>query len=164
MITIREAYERDIDTIQNLAERTWWPSYGPILEKDQIEYMLQTIYSRDAIQKVMLDGSQKFLVLFEDDIPVGFASYGLWSERASTWKIFKLYVLPGGQGKGFGKKLLDDIVSRAIRSGIHALVLNVNRHNRAYHFYVKNGFSVLREEDIPIGEYWMNDFVMLLPL
>jgi ribosomal protein S18 acetylase RimI-like enzyme len=43
---------------------------------------------------------------------------------------------------------------------MHVLDLNVNRNNQAKHFYEKIGFNVIREEDIPIGPYWMNDYVM----
>ena len=41
------------------------------------------------------------------------------------------------------------------------LELNVNRHNDAFHFYTKLGFSISKEEDNDIGEgYFMNDYVM----
>jgi hypothetical protein len=36
----------------------------------------------------------------------------------------------------------------------------VNRYNNAKSFYEKMGFAIVREEDIPIGPYWMNDYVM----
>jgi ribosomal protein S18 acetylase RimI-like enzyme len=43
--------------------------------------------------------------------------------------------------------------------------VNVNRHNKALHFYEKYGFKIIREEDIDIGEgYFMNDYVMELKL
>jgi ribosomal protein S18 acetylase RimI-like enzyme len=40
--------------------------------------------------------------------------------------------------------------------------LNVNRYNPAKDFYEKLGFKIILEEDIPIGQYWMNDYVMRL--
>jgi ribosomal protein S18 acetylase RimI-like enzyme len=42
--------------------------------------------------------------------------------------------------------------------------LNVNRNNEAKEFYKKLGFKIIREEDIPIGQYWMNDYVMRLTI
>lgn len=164
MVTIREADEIDIPLIGELAERTWWRSYGDILQNEQIEYMLRTIYSPSAMQKVMLDGSQKFLLLYQDSLPVGFASYGVHDEQSRCWKIFKLYVLPECHGLGFGKQLIDEIVSRAKKDNVDQLILNVNRYNPAFHFYKKHGFEVLQEVDIPIGPYWMNDYVMSLSL
>jgi hypothetical protein len=36
----------------------------------------------------------------------------------------------------------------------------VNRNNPALHFYESLGFFMHHPVDIPIGPYWMNDFVM----
>jgi diamine N-acetyltransferase len=164
MLTLRNATEHDIAQIQELAEKTWWPSYGPILAKEQIEYMLGTIYSRETMLGMILDKSQTFLLIYEDSVPCGFASYGEWNEHPLVWKIHKLYVLPEKHGKGLGRKMIEEIAARAREHSVRTLVLNVNRHNPALTFYKKYGFRVLREEDIPIGPYWMNDFVMELPL
>lgn len=163
-VSISSANTSHVDVIRDLAERIWWPTYGPILDRAQLEYMLKTIYSREAIIKVMNEGSQTFIMLEEDGVPKGFASYGTWSEQPHTWKIHKLYVLPENHGKGFGRMLINEINTRAKNNGVATLVLNVNRHNPAYGFYLKSGFKVLREEDIPIGPYWMNDYVMMIPV
>ena len=43
------------------------------------------------------------------------------------------------------------------------LELNVNRYNKARFFYLKQGFIMIGEEDIEIGEgYFMNDYIMEL--
>ena len=43
--------------------------------------------------------------------------------------------------------------------------LNVNRHNRALHFYERMGMRKLREGDFPIGNgYYMNDYIMGLDI
>jgi hypothetical protein len=41
------------------------------------------------------------------------------------------------------------------------LNLNVNFYNKVRFFCKKVGFEIIKEEDIPFGEYWMNDFLML---
>jgi diamine N-acetyltransferase len=164
MITIQNAQPSDIVVIRELAEKIWWPTYSQIVEKEQITFMLGTIYSSETLQKVMADQSQTFILLNENNIPTGFASYGTWNEKPNTWKIHKLYVLPESHGKGFGKGLLNEIKKRAKSNGVTTLVLNVNRQNPALNFYQRYGFSVLREEDIPVGPYWMNDYVMILAL
>jgi ribosomal protein S18 acetylase RimI-like enzyme len=39
--------------------------------------------------------------------------------------------------------------------------LNVNRHNRAKAFYERQGYHVILEEDIAIGDgFFMNDYRM----
>jgi diamine N-acetyltransferase len=73
-------------------------------------------------------------------------------------------VLPENHGKGFGKILVDEVVRRVSLDGGQTLDLNVNRFNKAKHFYEKLGFKVIGEEDVPIGPYFMNDFVMRLEI
>jgi GNAT superfamily N-acetyltransferase len=96
----------------------------------------------------------------EDGTPVAFAGYSPREENADVYKLHKLYCLPQTQGKGYGKLLIDEVATRVKKAGKHILELNVNRHNKAKQFYERQGFSVAYEEDIPIGPYWMNDYVM----
>ena len=64
-----------------------------------------------------------------------------------------------------GKILLDFIITDIHPNGATNLELNVNRHNKALGFYQRSGFTILREEDIDIGNgYFMNDYVMTLAL
>ena len=43
--------------------------------------------------------------------------------------------------------------------------LNVNRNNRALHFYERMGMRKLREGDFPIADgYYMNDYIMGLDI
>jgi ribosomal protein S18 acetylase RimI-like enzyme len=72
-------------------------------------------------------------------------------------------VHPDQQGKKLGKKMLDYIIEHIKNAGAKALQLNVNRHNKALYFYEKQGFKMIRSEDIDIGSgYFMNDYVMEL--
>jgi ribosomal protein S18 acetylase RimI-like enzyme len=60
-------------------------------------------------------------------------------------------------------KLLYHIIGEIKKTGATSLQLNVNRHNKALHFYEKQGFKIIRKEDINIGSgYFMNDYVMEL--
>jgi len=160
MYTIRKATLSDLETIIEIAEQTWWATYSPILEKEQIEFMLNKIYSVENISEQLEHGTQTYLLLIEDDKPVAFAGYSPREEDPEIYKLHKLYCLPETQGKGYGKILINEVANKTIEAGKHTLDLNVNRHNKAKNFYEKMGFSVAYEEDIPIGPYWMNDYVM----
>lgn len=164
MIKIADAFENDIPAIIQIAEKTWWPTYSSILSPDQIRYMLETLYSHEVLRQTMICESQKFLVLHADKGPQGFASFGARSEDHNIYKLHKIYVIPENQGKGYGKMLIEEVKNRIRKKNVYTLDLNVNRFNPARTFYEKMGFKVLREEDIPIGKYWMNDFVMRLEL
>jgi ribosomal protein S18 acetylase RimI-like enzyme len=167
MYFIRKATLEDVEIIREIAEKTWWVAYSLILEKEQISYMLGDIYSKEKITSQLKNNTQTYLLLIEptrpaggDDKPVAFAAYSPREEDAQIYKLHKLYCLPETQGKGYGKILINEVMNKTLEAGKHTLDLNVNRHNKAKNFYEKMGFQVAYEEDIPIGEYWMNDYVM----
>ncbi len=160
MYTIRQADVNDAPVICEMARQIWWPTYGPILSAEQITYMLGVLYSNEKISQQIETGEQTFLLLIEDGQPVAFAGFAPRDEDAEVYKLHKLYCLPQTQGKGYGKLLIDAVCARVLALGKHTLDLNVNRFNKARGFYEKMGFAVIYEEDIPIGPYWMNDYVM----
>jgi GNAT superfamily N-acetyltransferase len=160
MYFIRKATLNDVETIRGIAEQTWRHTYSTILEKEQIDYMLGEIYSVEEIVLQLKHDTQAYLLLVEDDKPVAFAGYSPRAEDPEIYKLHKLYCLPETQGKGFGKILINAVINKTLEAGKHTLDLNVNRYNKAKSFYEKMGFVVAYEEDIPIGKYWMNDFVM----
>ena len=160
MFLIRNAVAADAAVIVDIANKTWWPTYAQILTTEQIQYMLNVIYDVDKISQQIENAIQEFLILEEDGQPVAFAAYSPREEDAEIYKLHKLYCLPQTQGKGYGKTLIDAVADKVRNAGKQILELNVNRHNQAMGFYEKMGFSIAYEEDIPIGPYWMNDYVM----
>lgn len=160
MFKISDATTEDISSIIHIAEKTWWPTYGNILTDEQIRYMLDAIYNPGSLGRQMADTAQVFLMGKDPRGPQGFAAYGPRPEEPATYKLHKLYVLPDNQQRGYGRMLIDEIAKRMLRANKHILDVNVNRYNSAVRFYEKYGFKVVREEDVPIGPYWMNDYVM----
>ncbi|MEO8769141.1 MAG: GNAT family N-acetyltransferase [Ferruginibacter sp.] len=164
MLEIKKAGIKDIELIQQLAHAIWPDAYGKIISPGQLSYMLNLIYSKDALTNQVENLHHQFIIVRENDHAVGFASYSpKHSGDATIYRLHKLYVLPNQQGKGTGKFLLNFIKEEIKQTGAKIIELNVNRHNKALHFYNKIGFSIAREEDIDIGSgYFMNDFVMEL--
>ncbi len=159
-LLIRSADVEDINSIGYLAQQIWPVAYGDILSGEQLRYMLDLFYSPDALREQMLDDKHSFLMVEEEEEPIGFASWSRIS-KDGVYKLHKLYVLPDRQGKGLGKAILDYIFDDIAPSGATVLQLNVNRNNQARRFYEKIGFSVTGKEDIDIGNnYFMNDYIM----
>jgi ribosomal protein S18 acetylase RimI-like enzyme len=120
--------------------------------------MLEFLYSESSLQKQMKE-HHRFLIIYDEITPVGFASYS--QTEPGIFKLHKIYVLPGQQGKGTGRFLMDYVIKTIMAQGAKALLLNVNRYNKAKDFYEKLGFTVKKEEDVDIGNgYFMNDYVM----
>ena len=157
--TFRQATDKDIKVIRDIANKTWFVTYTPILGIEQTEFMFDLIYNEKALAEQMNDG-QVFILQLLDETPVAFASYSVKDEDNKVYKLNKIYLDPDFQGGGYGKKMLEEIEKQIKDLGGKILDLNVNRFNKARFFYEKLGFEVILEEDIPIGKYWMNDFVM----
>ncbi len=165
MILVSNAGEESISTIQHIAEITWKAAYTSILSPNQMKYMLDLFYSESSLQKQIKDG-HRFIVAKEFETVIGFASYSLKSsEESKVYRLHKIYINPGQQGKGAGKILIDFIIQDIKPHNATGLELNVNRQNKALHFYQRRGFRIVKEEDFDIGEgYFMNDYVMILDL
>ncbi|MCP2043608.1 GNAT family N-acetyltransferase [Pontibacter sp. HSC-36F09] len=157
--SIREATSTDIPTIHQLAEAIWEPTYRAILSREQIEYMFGVIYTYEALEQQMQEG-QRFVLLLDAAEPIGFAAYSMKDSSDAVYKLNKIYLLPSRQGEGLGNLLLTAVEERVKKAGARYLDLNVNKYNQAKAFYERSGYRVLLEEDIPIGPYWMNDYVM----
>ena len=160
MIEITEASAQDFPAIQAIAYKTWPVTYGHILSKEQLDYMLYLMYSTESLQKSAAKGHQ-LLLLKEDNAALGFASYEHNYLDKNVTRLHKLYMLPESQGKGAGKMLIETIEKLAKENGSDAVSLNVNKFNNAFSFYKKAGYEVVGEEDIEIGRgYLMEDYKM----
>ena len=162
-MTFSTATLTDIPLIQDLAERTWWPTYGPIQPKEKVEYLLKAFYSREALANAMSNGLQEFILLYDEGMPKGFASYGGHPRDAGVFKLHKLYVLPATHGKGYGRALVEEVKERAKKRNVESncfLELNVYRGNPALKFYEKLGFVIVGEVNEPVGEFFFEDYVM----
>ena len=166
MLGIKKAGIKDIGLVQELAFAIWPTAYGNIISPEQLKYMLDLIYSKEALSNQIEYLHHRFIIVYDSGVAVGFASYSpKHAGYQLVYRLHKLYVLPNQQGKGTGKFLLNHIIEEIKPVNAKILELNVNRHNVAFHFYTKLGFTIAREEDIDIGEgYFMNDYVMELKM
>jgi len=160
MIAIETASAKDFPVIQSIAYNTWPETYGQILSKAQLDYMLDRFYSLDNLA-LNLKNDHQFYVIYEDEMPLGFIGIEHNHNDEFVTKIHKIYMLPSYQGKGIGKLTIDFIIGIALKNQSQKLRLNVNKFNKAMIFYQKLGFEIVEVIDIEIGNgYLMEDFVM----
>ena len=160
LTVIRPATLADLALLQRLAEATWWPTYRGIIPDEQIRYMLDLMYTPAALEAQMLVLGHRFLLARHAGRYAGFVTYSLRDARARTFRLHKLYVRPDVQGLGLGRKLMMAAEHHVRRLGGNFLELNVNRANPALHFYERIGFRIQEFVDIPLGPFWLNDYVM----
>ena len=161
MLTIKPAGLTEVLLINELAHRIWPLAYETIISADQMEYMLDLIYSPSSLRKQIKNLRHKFVIVFNGKSPVGFASYSKKLKAIDTFKLHKIYILQSEHGKGIGKLVIDNIIGDIQTKRAKFLELNVNRNNNAVEFYKKLGFKIISEEDIDIDNgYFMNDYIM----
>lgn len=161
MLLLTEAGIQDIKTIQDIAYKSWPNTYGSILSKEQIDYMLDLFYSAIALLQNFNEKGHRFLLVNEGELCIGFASYEHNYLHENCTRLHKIYLLPEAQGKGAGKLLMDTIENLAKQNQSTTISLNVNKFNRAISFYQKKGFEVVSEEDILLDHgYKMEDYRM----
>ena len=155
-----QAKTLDIPVVIELTKIIWPVAYGEILSKAQLDYMIDKFYNETALIELMQKGHVFYLAQDNNDNYVGFVSYEINSEPSKT-KIHKIYVLPETQGTGLGKQFFELVKQKAKENHQKAIFLNVNKYNKAIHFYDKLGFAKVKDEVIDIGEgYVMDDYVM----
>jgi GNAT superfamily N-acetyltransferase len=161
MLLISEATIKDIKLIREIAYRSWPATYGSILSKEQIDYMLNLFYSDASLSDNFIEKGHQFILVHEDGRCIGFASYEHNYLDKNGTRLHKIYLLPEAQGKGAGKLMLDSVERLALENHSVAISLNVNRFNNALAFYQKAGFKVVSEVDIELDfGYLMEDYVM----
>jgi diamine N-acetyltransferase len=155
---IRNATAEDIPLIRELTYKVWPQTYAAVLSQEQIDYMLEMMYSPASLEKQMNDGAQ-FIFVYDSTEPVGFASYQ--ETEPSIYKLHKIYVLPSQQGKGTGRFVIDHIIAEIKNKNAKALQLQVNRNNKAKSFYERLGFVAIKEIKLDIGNgFFMDDYIM----
>ena len=162
-VSILKAGENDLKTIHDMAQVVFRQTYHEILSSQQMEYMMEWMYSLPNLRNQLSDGHAYFIA-YMDGTPCGYMSIQQegFHEDVMVFHLHKLYVMSSMHGKGIGRLLFNqaqEYVSERFASS--RIELNVNRKNPAVHFYRHIGMRVLREGDFHIGEgFYMNDYIM----
>ena len=150
----------EIQKTADLAAEIWGEYYPEILGDEQVEYMIRTYQSADAIARGMEKGCMYFVLQYcgED------AGYFAVHPNEPEGKIFlsKLYIREAARGKGIAKAAWEKLCVIAREHGIHRVWLTVNKHNTpSIEVYKKLGFEICDSIVSPIGDgFVMDDYVM----
>ena len=120
-IIITPATLEDRAFIRSVSERTWPSTYGHIISQEQIDFMLDWMYSDDSLASQFVKGHQFYIASLNEE-PIGFCSVSneAMDENGNpqkAHKLNKLYVLPSAHGTGSGKALLHKAIEVAKAEG-----------------------------------------------
>ncbi len=158
---LRPATLDDVTLIQDLANESWKDTYGKILSKEQLEYMLDLMYSTQNIVKQMNQETYHYHIIQNQQLdPVGFIGFETNYEDNTT-KLHRLYLIPSAKGLGLGKTTMNQLKIWTKVYNNNRIILTVNKNNTAKEMYEKQGFKVYHEGIFDIGNgYVMDDYLM----
>src|SRR2546429_159677 len=105
----RNATKADVQLINDLAQKIWRLYYPSIISHEQIEYMLDKMYSTNALLKQMQDG-HSFVLCFADENPIGYCSYS--KHDNGNYFLHKLYIDTSQHHKGIGSWFFKEIFNK----------------------------------------------------
>ena len=165
-IEIKRAGNSDLQTIHDMAELVFRKTYRSILSAEQMEYMMDWMYSLANLERQVSQGHTYYIAWVGQE-PQGYLSVRkdcVEPDGTEVWHLEKIYVMPSAQGTGLGRRFLETARKHVIdnKSAAKARIeLNVNRNNPAVGFYKRQGLKILRQGDFPIGNgFFMNDYIM----
>ena len=133
--------------------------YDPLLGEEQNDYMIEMFQSYTSIKNQLAAGKRYFFVM-ENGRNIGFICF--YPTKGAMY-LSKLYLQKDARGKGYARKMLRLVRDEALRAGLHAIELNVNKENESRFIYEKLGFRLLRSEKNDIGSgFFMDDYVYRL--
>ena len=114
--------------IHNLAPVLWNYAYKDILSSEQIEYMLEWMYSIATLEKSLANGT-KFFLIDINGVNQGFIALSGDSENSSLIMLDKLYLHKDYHGCGVGQEALNFACRYAKENGFNQIQLHVNKNN-----------------------------------
>lgn len=135
MTEIRKAAETDLLTIHEMAQVVFRHTYREILSPEQMEYMMDMMYSLPNLRKQLEEGHHYYIAygpanqytVCENHLsgnqvvgaepvvlmPCGYVSVqyvGPDPDGVEVFHLHKIYVMPDAQGRGVGMKLFQAVV------------------------------------------------------
>ena len=148
-IVLTKLKEEEFNTLYARMRPIWLDTYS-FLPIEQVELLLNKYFSLDGIKHYLSNGYEYYSINGNGLLVV--------CERDDCIYIDKLYVYPQSRGKGLASLVFKQLIEERKKG----LMLNVNKNNLvAVNCYLKNGFKVVKEEIIPLGNGLINyDYVM----
>lgn len=173
---ICEVGEESIPLLREVAWVVFPHTYRTMLSPEQIEYMMDMMYSERALLMQFRERGDRFFVVrrarggAEEGVAADIVGYlSVRPDGDHCYHLEKLYTLPTVRGVGLGRRLFDyakQVASEWADGEACRLILNVNRDNEAaVAFYHKMGMHEIGRGDFPIGQdYYMTDYILAIDI
>lgn len=158
MITIVRATKDDFTLLTQIGVPSFLTAHGHSATKEVVDAFMQQYYSEEAFQRELEIESNIYHVIFQDDMPVGYAKILLNAThpdiaKPNVTKLERLYLLKEYFGLGLAQHLVRFTIDYAKKFGQEGMWLHVWIENkRAVAFYKKMGFKVIGAYDFKLTD------------
>ena len=146
MYKIKEGTIEDAFNIWQLIEKTWMESGIGNLENQELLRSLKELYSQEKVISEIVHRVQCYLVIYEQNDAVAFASYSFTDHSTPDFRIHKIYSLKFTQGKGYIKILISRIEQIALGKHGGYLFIHISPQNRKKEYLEALGFKLCISE------------------
>lgn len=148
----------EISSLQALAKKIWNENYTEMISQSQIDYMLETMYSKEVIEDSLKKSHFWYWMEVKNE-KIGFLQF---YPKENYMFIGKIYIDKKFQAKGYATEAMNFIKEKTESLGLNTMELTVNKNNpKAIKFYTKYGFTKKKEIVVDIGNgFVMDDYVM----
>jgi len=146
--------EQDFAEIYEFMYPLWHDTYGSIIPKEQVDFLLNKYFSEEGLAHFQGIGYSYYKLMDEEKKGVV-----VICEKDGTTYLDKLYLPHEERGKGYPAFVFSELLKLG-----RDITLNVNQQNKpAVRCYEKNGFFIEEEETIDLGGGMLNiDYKMRL--
>lgn len=149
-----------LHTLAALACEIWHEYWPCVLSDEQIDYMVTTMQSFDAIRKEVDEGGYWYYLLVDNTQQ----AIGYLSIRIEDTELFvsKVYLKKEARGKHYASYMLDFCEEVCRHNGLSSMYLHVNKYNEmGIRAYKGRGWHTAKESVTDIGKgFIMDDYIM----
>lgn len=149
-IKLRNWTKEDFKTVTEILLTTWKDTYSFIPHEDILSHF-EKFYGNQNLIEILEDPFSNGILAEIESKPIGWMK--LFEDQINKrFYISSLYVLPGFQGYGVGRKLLDEAYRIAKQKHHSKVWLGVMSKNiKAVEWYKNIGFVFVEEEPFQMG-------------
>lgn len=165
-VEIRKVGPDDVDTVVELARKTFRETYEAYNDPDELRMYMDRALTRKVLEDELRANGSAWYIAYLDNRPVGFFKLR-WDSVARNLpgkvalELQRIYVLQEYQGFSIGRALIQYARAFAKDNGYNTIWLQVWQKNaKAIKFYQDAGFVVYETSTFLMGTEVQQDFLM----
>ena len=166
-ITIRYAVPADAELIADMSRTSFNETFAKDNTKEDMDIFMSEQFSKEELMKEVELSEGIFMLAYIDGEPVGYARLRVKNNLAheQAIEIARIYALDKAIGKGVGKALMLECISKANELQMKSIWLGVwEKNERALAFYERWGFERFGEHQFLLGTDLQTDWLLKKPL